>query len=365
MFRRIAVVCLIICFLSSLIGCSSNFTFEQNESIAENQISEEDTLSIPVNSDNDFTYTIEGNTVKIIKYIGEKNMVGIPSTIEGVEVTTIGMGAFDECRNVTAVHIPDSISTIGQHAFYCCSNLTDIIIPNSVTTIGHGAFQGCSNLKRINIPNNLSTIQTAVFENCSSLESITIPESVIDIARGSFCGCNSLKQIKVDKDNPVYSSYDGDLYNKEKTTLIRFSAGKSTIDFSPCITEIGDAAFNRCDNIIDVTIPDTVTSIGEKAFYCKNLTNITISSGVTYMGKFSFSNCDKLTDVTILDGATAIGERAFQSCDNLSNVYIPDSITDIEYYSFLDCDNLVITCHRNSYAEEYAIQHDISVSYKD
>ena len=387
MFKKFSVIFFIICFLLSLIGCSTNSTSEPNETIEEDQVSEEVTPSIPVNSDDDFTYSIDGDSVEIIKYIGEKNMVGIPSTIQGLEVTTIGIGAFEECKNLIAVHIPNSISLIGQYAFLDCRNLTDVNIPDSVTTIGFGAFQGCSNIKRITLPNNQLTMYRAAFQYCNNLESVTVPENVTDIAGGAFGTCSSLKQFKVDKNNPVYSSYDGDLYDKEKTTLLFHCRGKSKINFSPNIIKIGDEAFINSDSITDLTIPDTVTSIGQgafsntkftnitipgtvtsigqRAFSNTKFTNITIPGTVTHMGKFAFLNCDNLSNVIISDGVTEISERAFQGCDNLLNINIPNSVIEIEYYAFLDCDNLTITCKRNSYAEEYAIEHDIPVSYKD
>ncbi len=130
-----------------------------------------------------------------------------------------------------------------------CTDI-NVLIPNTyqnkaVTSIGSSAFKNCNTLIRITIPDSVTSIGYFAFDGCSSLTSITIPDGVTSIGGYAFEGCHSLTSIIVDNDNKYFTSIDGDLYNKDKTKLIRYAIGKT------------DASF---------IIPDSVTSIGDYAF---------------------------------------------------------------------------------------------------
>ena len=263
-----------------------------------------------------------------------KGAITIPSEIDGKPVTSIGDGAFDRC-----------------------TGLTSITIPNSVTSIGNEAFQ-----------------------NCRSLTSITIPDSVTSIGYDPFKSCNKLNQINVGSANTAYSSVNGVLFNKNKTELIRYPAGKVDISYAipDSVTSIGDSAFSWCSSLTSITIPDGVTSIGSAAFYfCHSLTSITIPNSVTSVGDEAFCDCYSLTSVYISDIAswcgiafdgscsnplrggaslylngklvtdliipnsvTNIGSYAFYHCSSLTSVTIPNSVTSIGYQAFSDCSSL-------------------------
>ena len=185
-------------------------------------------------------YTTNNGTVTITRYTGPGGAVAIPSTINGLPVTTIGdyyaiygggdmsgtfgsvVGAFGGCTSLTSVTIPNSVTSIGDYAFSGTS-LTSVTIPNSVTSIGDYAFSG------------------------TSLTSVTIPNSVTNIGVRAFEGCTSLTSITVDTRNSVYSDLDGVLFNQSLTTLVEYPggiAGSYTIPNS--VTSIGDYAFNGC-----------------------------------------------------------------------------------------------------------------------
>ena len=253
-----------------------------------------------------FEYSVrDDGTVEITDYNGSAEKVEIPEKINGKSVTSIGNYAFEYCENITSVTIPDSVTSIG----FC------------------------------------------VFSNCTSLTSITIPNSVTSISGGAFENCTSLTAINVASENSNYVSVNGVLYNKDKTTIICYPAGKKDNNYKipDSVTEIDDYAFNGCISLSSVTIPNSVTSIGVYAFeYCASLKSITIPDSVPLVGPGAFSNCTNLTSVTIQNGVMYIGNEAFANCTSLTGITIPDSVTWIGRYSFGGCTNLTSITIPNS-----------------
>ncbi len=208
-------------------------------------------------------------------------------------VTSIGRSAFDSCKNLTNITIPDSVTSIGTYAFYYCRGLTSITIPDSVTELGGGAIA-----------------------YCTSLTSLTIGKGVTSpIDNGELYGCTSLESITVDENNQFNSSDEyGVLFNKDKTTLIQYPVGNTRTSYTipNSVTSIGDVAFYEGANLTDIIIPDSVTSIGEEAFSsCKSLTSVNIPGSVTSIGYNAFYNCENLADITIGNNVSSIASGAF------------------------------------------------------
>ena len=304
---------------------------------------------------------------------------GLTSVTIPSAVTTIGNSAFSNCSGLTSVTIPSAVTSIGNSAFQSCNKLTAInvesgnqnffgmdgvlfnknqstliqypngktgvsySIPASVTTIETYAFYYCSGLTSITIPSSLTTIGSFAFYNCSSLTSIIIPSSVTSIGNSAFTSCTKLTAISVASENLNYSSVDGVLFNKNQNTLIQYPIAKtgSSYTIPSSITSIGEAAFYYCNGLTNITIPVSVTTIGNNAFYnCSSLTSIIIPSSVTTIGTYAFSYCSGLTSVTIPSAVTTIGTYAFYNCSSLTSLTIPSSVTSIGTNAFTRCTKL-------------------------
>ena len=264
-----------------------------------------------------------------------RSLRGEYSIKKGVKV--IGNCAFDLCRSLTIINIPNSVTTIGNCAFWGCDYLISINIPNSVTTIGKSAFSDCYYLTSINIPNSVTTIGDSAFWWCYSLISITIPSSVVTIMGNPFCHWHG----NLYNESKVFIYEDHVLFNKNKTTLIACIAKKTNYTIPNRVTTIGDSAFLGCESLTSINIPNSVTTIGDLAFGgCESLTSINIPNSVTTIGKSAFSKCQSLTSINIPNGVTIIGNYAFNGCKSLTSITIPSSVVTIIGNPFYNCKNL-------------------------
>ncbi|GHV10413.1 hypothetical protein FACS1894162_4340 [Bacteroidia bacterium] len=190
-----------------------------------------------------------------------------------------------------------------------------------------------SNIKLLVIGNSVTSIGAGAFSRFDALTSVTIPSSVKAIGKDAFSQCRSLTSITVDAANPSYSSQDGILFNKNKTTLIQYPFQKKGAYIIPSnVTTIGDGAFdgsddwgNGNDNLTSITIPNSVTSIGAQAFAsCSGLQSVTIPGSVTSIGNAAFYGCYNL--VSFISKAVTPPALEYDIIDNTKiSVYVPAS----------------------------------------
>ncbi|MBA4150695.1 MAG: leucine-rich repeat domain-containing protein [Verrucomicrobia bacterium] len=309
-----------------------------------------------------FTFTTNNGAITVSGYDCSGGDVVLPSTFNGMPVTSIGNYAFWACGSLTNVTIPSSVTNIGNAAFAICVNLTNVTMGGGVKTIGDHAFYHCNSLTNFTIPSSVTSIGKYSFK-CDNLIMVTIGSGVTNMAHTAFSECPRLIAVGVHTNNPSYSSLDGVLFDKSQSSLICFPGGKtgsytvpSTVSsigdsafiytvltnvvIGGSITDIGSAAF-LSSSLVSVTISNGVKSIGATAFAsCTNLGSVTIPNSVTNVGYAAFHNCTDLTSATLGDGITTIKQGVFEACYSLATITIPASVTNIEIVAFSYCHSL-------------------------
>lgn len=258
--------------------------------------------------------------------------VTIPDKVEydGKEYTIVAIeeSAFYGSKALKSITLPNTIIKIGKQAFYHCDSLTSITIPNSVTTIGQRAFYYCEGLALVIIPSSVTSIGSESFTGIS----VIINQTDLEEDRWGAKRCINGKYIEGDF---VYS-------DEKKDTFAYYLGEDAEVSLPNTVTAIGDNAFYGHTNLTSVSIPNSLTSIGGYAFYgCESLTSFAVPSGVTSIGKYAFYDCQALTSIDIPSGVTVIGDRTFEGCNSLLSVTIPNGITSIGWYAFSGCTSLL------------------------
>lgn len=321
-------------------------------------------IKIQVSPDHQYLAVIDG----VLFSKPDKRLIYFPPTKESYEVPegieSIGAGAFSYSYDLISIDLPETVTSIGDYAFEECESLASIDLPESVTSIGVGAFNRCENL----------TV-------------ITLPES-INIMGGNPFGSLSDIEIQVSPNHPYLEVIDGVLFSKPDKRLIYCPPTKESYEVPEGIENIGAEAFSFSYDLTSIDLPDSVTSIGNNAFFSCALTSIDLPESVTSIGDSAFGGCGLLTSIDLPENVTSIGYQTFWECNAMTSINMSKSVTSIGDYAFFDCtsltsitlprgvtsigngafegcNNLTLTVDHDSYAAEYCKEHGLNYTYPD
>ena len=287
--KKLFVVLLIVVMLSTIFSVPSSAL--------------RDPYLTPITS-GDFAYIVlPDGTAEITDYKGLNDVVTVPEFIDGYMVTSIGEEAFG--YNLYPEPLATDIAQTGE-SYYV--NISEVIIPYTVTRIGDGAFYYCKNLTKVTVPFTVTYIGADAFYKTPWLENQN----------------DGLVYI-----NDVLYCYKGDM---PENTKINVKYGT---------TQICAYAFRYYNNLTDISIPDTVKSIGKFAFYkCTGLKKAIIPDSVEAIGEYAFDGCKSIDELKLSSSLEKIEGCVFAECESITEVVIPSSVTEIWGSAFAYCKNL-------------------------
>lgn len=221
-------------------------------------------------------FLVDGS--RLIKYLGRAKNVVIP---EGI--TVIGEFAFKDKTMIEKIVLPNTITHIEESAFERCLNISYIILPDSLSYVGKKAFNRCFNVAYIQFNNSLQQIDEEAFGYCNKLKNIQLSSNLKYIHPTAFNNCSQLATISISTENEFYTAFEGVLYDKKMTTLIRCPECYQTDIFTipTSIKTIGAYAFYKCTRLINILLPQSIESIKEWALKdCYNIEHISVFDNI-------------------------------------------------------------------------------------
>lgn len=218
------------------------------------------------------------------------------------------------------VEIIDGVTALsGEQPFRGCALLTSVNLPSTLKEIANASFYG-SGITSLNIPDGITTLGAAMFSGCENLESVHIGSGVTSIGNKAFSDCPNLKIVTVSAENTVYKSVDNCIvkgYGTANCYLI-YSDGNNVIP--QCVTRLGEYVFSGRD-MTSITIPSGITVIERGAFDgCENLETVSLPSTLLSISSYAFKNCRSLQRLTVPRSVTSISSWAFQGCTSLNSI---------------------------------------------
>jgi hypothetical protein len=311
-------------------------------------------LGIDTDRNNEISY---GEAKAYIGEISMKNNTNIYSFNEFQYFTNVTSCNFSGCTNLFEIVLPSCLTSIAESSFSNCSSITSIVIPNSVQSIEESAFSECTSLKSITIPNSVTNIGRDAFYKCP-LESFTFSENyngdtfVFGLCDASICPPTTIYWNAIDYKKDFYEKYyiydrynayyglGGARYYSLSSTLNTPTNLKNVI-FGSKVQTIPNYICAYLQEITEINIPNSVTTIGEYAFYnCTSVNSVTFGNSVNSIGAYAFSGCESITAIEIPNSVKVINQYAFYNSTGLTSITLGNAITDIGYCAFHNCTKL-------------------------
>jgi len=236
----------------------------------------------------------------------------LETVVLGKGLTALPDNMFSGCANLQSVTIPDTVQSIGQSAFMGTA-LTELTISSPIVTINDNAFKNVSTLEKIVFTEGVETISAKTychaFEGCDNLAKVSLPSTATSVSSGLWYSMENLSAVEVAQDNAKFKAVDGILYDKENSSIVLVpKCVKGVINVAEGISKIPDRTFAYCQDITQINLPNTVTSVGQYAFLATNITSMSFPDSVKTIGDNVFSQCPKLNSVHIGSGVTNINK---------------------------------------------------------
>lgn len=388
-----AVVAVLLAIIVSVIAIAGSSGNTPDDNIADN-VTNHPVVDIEpeVNYDEiceDFLLISDGgNSYSVSGYVGTTTDITIPSSYNGLPITAIKDGAFQNseiqsviipdsvtaicasafqnCKNLKSVTLGSGVEIIGTYAFYLCGKLEEVNFGNGLKDISNGAFRECSSLSKIIIPEKTENISDYAFAYCSALAEVTLPKSLATIGNDAFVGCafTEITYLGDIEDWLNTSFYDDNNFEDaaiffeylNETEDLRYwycfingvvdityfytNESSVTIPSQICDYPVTGIANYACSGLTSthITVPEGIESIGKSAFSdCANLEEITLPSTLQSIGEGAFRNCSSLRSVTVHEGVTVLPQEAFSSCESLTSMVLPKSLTEIGWWTLSGC----------------------------
>ncbi len=296
--------------------------------------------------------------------------VGVPSSINGIAVRTIGASAFEDCRALKSVIVPDTVLAIRENAFKYCTELSSVTLGSGLNIIADQAFMFCKKLESISLPVGLQLIAFEAF-SCTGLNSVTIPETVTEIGAYAFHNSSvgsanipasvALVGRGAFENTPVLENQEGLEYID--SWLLGADYGLTHADVKDGTLHIGVSAFEYCPTIKSVRLPEGLLSIEGWAFSdCSLLEKVTVPSSVRKIDWYAFDDCSKLMSITI-NGLSCEIYDASRTINNVSTAWDGEFYGTI--YGFSDSSAQVYANKYGFYFSPFGGQMKGDLSYND
>ena len=295
------------------------------------------------------------DSVEIIRFAAFENCKQLKDIHLPQCLTTIERCAFENCNGLISVTIPGSVTTIEHAAFSQCQHLVSVEIQEGVTTLESDAFSSCVELQRVVLPNSLRSIGNEAFRSCYLLEDITIPAGVVSIGNEAFALCSHIISFDIPQsvtqigekafEGIINISYPGNAQGAPWGARLMNVYTEGDLIYK----DATKTKLESCNpHVTEVIVPETVKSVNPDAFMdCAELTSVSIGLGSKSIKSISdklFRNCPKLSHVVLGESITKLGVGAFNRgggkmyenglAKKLQSITLPASLKDVGWHGF-------------------------------